>query len=343
MTKRHAQNELIKRRYFEFLKHADGKADATIKIISASIRRYETFAKYQDFKRFDRNQAIAFKESLEDRLSLASLMTTTNHLKRFFGWLAQQNGYKRSIKLDDIAYLNLSDRDKRIANAPADMEFPSLDMVREVVSKMPHTTAIEKRNRALMAFTALTMIRVSALASLKIKHLDTRTMLVNQNPREVNTKARKPIYSHILPFCDDFEDIIREWIIYLKTDLLFSPTDPLFPKTAMEHDKDACYTPQGLLREHWLSTSPIRRIFKEAFEAANLPVYTPHRFRNMMEAELTALDPSFAEYKAVSQSFGHKSVMTTITSYGQLSITEQGQRIRKDLKKRYDERHGPTI
>ncbi|MGJ8562468.1 MAG: tyrosine-type recombinase/integrase [Alphaproteobacteria bacterium] len=340
MTKRNAQNELIKRRYFEFLKHADGKADATIKIISASIRRYETFSKHKDFKTFDRNVAIQFKEDLGDRLSLASLMTTTNHLKRFFAWLAQQNGYKRSIKFDDIAYLNLSDRDKRAASAPADLEFPSLDMVREVVSKMPHATAIEKRNRALIAFTALTMIRVSALASLKIKHLNPKTMLVSQNPREVNTKARKPIYSHILPFCDDFEDIIREWIIYLKTDLLFSPTDPLFPKTALTHDEDACYAPEGLLREHWQSTSPIRRVFKEAFEAANLPVYTPHRFRNMMEAEITAIDPSFAEYKAFSQSFGHKNVMTTITSYGKLSITEQGQRIRNDLKKRFNETHG---
>ncbi|MGB0906961.1 MAG: tyrosine-type recombinase/integrase [Maricaulaceae bacterium] len=340
MTKRHAQNELIKRRYFEFLKHADGKAAATIKIISASIRRYETFTKFKDFKTFDRNMAIEFKDDLYDQVELATVLTTTNHLKRFFAWLAQQNGYKRSIHLPDIMYLSLTDRDKRIANAPSDKEFPSLAMVKKVVAQMPSSTAIEKRNRALMAFTALTMIRVSALASLKLKHIDLKNGLIKQNPREVKTKNRKPIYSHILPFCDEFEGIIGDWIGYLQDQLLFAPTDPLFPKTALEHDENACYTPKGLQREHWQSTSAIRKIFKEAFESAGLPAYTPHRFRDMMEAELTKLDPSFAEYKAMSQSFGHKSVSTTMNSYGRFSLAEQGRLIRTGLKKRFDEAQG---
>ena len=64
-----------------------------------------------------------------------------------------------------------------------------------------------------------------------------------------------------------------------------------------------------------------------------------HRFRDMMEAELTKLDPSFAEYKAISQSFGHKSVMTTLTSYGSLSLSEQGKLIRESLKQRYNNVH----
>ena len=101
----------------------------------------------------------------------------------------------------------------------------------------------------------------------------------------------------------------------------------------------ACYAPKGLLREHWQSTSPIRKIFKEVFEAAGLPVYIPHRFRDMMEAELTKLDPSFAEHKALSQRFGHRSVSTTITSYGALSVLEQERLIRTELKKRFDDSH----
>ena len=60
----------------------------------------------------------------------------------------------------------------------------------------------------------------------------------------------------------------------------------------------------------------------------------------MMEAELTKLDPSFAEYKAISQSFGHRSVMTTITSYGNLSVSEQGRLIRESLKRCFDEANG---
>lgn len=340
MSNQNAQNVIIKRRYFEYLKHADGKADTTIKSIKASIRRFEKYTKHKNFKTFDRKQAIGFKEYTEAQVSVATLLTIVNHLKRFFRWLAHQSGYKRAIRLDDVAYLNLSDRDKRAATSPTDKEFPSLAMVREVVAKMPNETAIDKRNRALLAFTALTFIRIAALASLKIKHLDTKDMLIRQNPREVATKGRKAINSHVLPFCDEFEDIIGEWVDYLTKVLLFAPTDPLFPKTAIIHDENAGFAPQGLLREHWESTSPIRKIFKNAFERANMPVYTPHRFRDMMEAELTALNPSFAEYKAVSQSYGHKSVMTTLTSYGTLSVREQGRYIRQDLKKRFEEMRG---
>ena len=339
MTNKNPQNEMMKRRYFEFLKHADGKSDATIKLISASITRYEKFTRFKDFKAFDRKTAIGFKEDLQDKTQLATSNSTLTRLKRFFAWLAQHNGYKRSIHLDDIAYLNMTDRDRRTANAPRDKEYPSLAMVKEVVGKMPHTTSIELRNRALIAFTALTMIRVSALASLKIKDFDTRTMLIRQDPRHVHTKNGKAIFTNILPFCDEFEAIILDWVKYLQQELLFSGSDPLFPKTALTHDEDDCFIAKGLLREHWQSSSPIRGIFKTAFEAANLPSYTPHVFRNMMEAELCAIDPSFAEYKAVSQSFGHAKVMTTLTSYGKLSVLEQSKTIRTNLKRRYQEAH----
>ena len=54
MTNQNAQNVIIKRRYFEYLKHADGKADTTINSIKASIRRFEKYTKHKNFKTFDR-------------------------------------------------------------------------------------------------------------------------------------------------------------------------------------------------------------------------------------------------------------------------------------------------
>ena len=50
--------------------------------------------------------------------------------------------------------------------------------------------AIERRNRALIAFTLLTGARDSAIASMKLKHINLVAACVNQDAREVQTKFR---------------------------------------------------------------------------------------------------------------------------------------------------------
>lgn len=48
---------------------------------------------------------------------------------------------------------------------------PTLEQIKHVISTMPHQTDIEKRNRALIAFTLQTGARDSAIASMKLKHV----------------------------------------------------------------------------------------------------------------------------------------------------------------------------
>lgn len=64
---------------------------------------------------------------------------------------------------------------------------------------MPVTTAIEKRNRALIAFTLLTGARDSAIASLKIKHVNLIELNVHQDAREVKTKFSKTFTTYFFP------------------------------------------------------------------------------------------------------------------------------------------------
>lgn len=56
---------------------------------------------------------------------------------------------------------------------------------------MPTTTGIERRNHALIAFTLLTGARDSAIASMKLKHIDLIEGYVRQDAREVKTKFSK--------------------------------------------------------------------------------------------------------------------------------------------------------
>ena len=60
MTKSNPANERIKREYFAYLKEANGRDEATIDSVAKSLDRFEESTKARDFKRFHRQQAVAF-------------------------------------------------------------------------------------------------------------------------------------------------------------------------------------------------------------------------------------------------------------------------------------------
>jgi len=314
------KNEQIKRRYFDFLRHADGKSEATIRIVEKAILQYEGFTRFADFKRFDQKQAIAYKSYLSSqRLAKATLLTRLNYLKRFLKWLSRQTGYKRQIHIDDVEYLSLPDKDIRAATSTPQKPFPTLAMVKRAIQAMPHNTAIEKRNRTLMATCAVTGIRGKALVTLRLKHFDKQRHLFTQDPREVETKFSKLIQTFIFPLDDELEAVVIDWVDYLENEKLFAPHDPLFPKTHIQRDKGFDVLSEDISRDVWKTTTPLREVFKSAFEAVGLPYYNPHSFRRMIVHEMYNRGLSVQEFKAWSLNLGHENPQTTLTSYGQLS------------------------
>jgi integrase len=326
MIPRNPKNERVKRQYADFLRHADGKAEATIRQIEMAIQRYEKFTRLADFGTFDQLKARAFKTDLAGHgLSKATIFSTVIALKRFFGWLAMQPGYKSRIAPTDIEYLSLSDKDIRAAKAPANRAIPTLEQVNHVIERMDSQTPIEKRNRALLAFVALTGVRDGAVVSLRLKHIDLNgnPPRVIQNPNEVATKNSKRIDTFFFPIGGPFAAIVLEWIEFLRTNQLFGNDEPLFPKTAMAHDSDDCFTPVGLSREFWANAEPVREIFRNAFESAGLPSYSPHSFRHMLIQIAYQRKLTVPAMKAWSQNLGHEGMLTTLTSYGTVPLEQQ--------------------
>lgn len=327
--KLNADNERIKLQYFHFLTHADGKAEATIRQIEKAIRRFEEFTQAACFKTFDQRQAVAFKQNLAKQdIALATVHSTINSVKRFFSWLAMQPGFKSRIQFNAIEYLNLSEKDTRAAKAPSEKRFPTLQMIETVVAAMPTETAVQKRDQALIAFTAITGIRDGALISLKLKHFDTTRRLILQNPNEVKTKFAKRIDTFLLKLNDVFEPIVLDYESFLRDQQLFADDDPLFPKTLLGHDVNNCFAPCGLSREHWSTASPVRLIVKNAFRSVELPETTPHLFRDMIVSEMYRRELPVPVCKAWSQNLGHEGAMTTLTSYGKIGLEEQGRLVR---------------
>lgn len=283
-------NVRIKDRYFRYLKHAMGHDEATIDAVAKSLARFEAYTRRRNFIRFHVEQARGFKLYLADQqngrtgkpLSKSTIYATLTHLKRFFCWLADQPGYRSRIRYTDAQYFNPSEKDARVATARRQPRAPTLEQVKHVAAQMPSNTAIERRDRALIAFIAITGARDRAVASMKLRHVDLSDGCVHQDGRDVHTKFAKTFDTWFFPVWNEGRTIVDDWLRYLRTELLFGNDDPVFPATNVELDGIGSFAAAGLSKSHWRSTEPVRKIFRAAFARAGLDYFHPHSFRHML-------------------------------------------------------------
>ncbi len=337
MKKNSTNNARIIHEYTKYLKDAKQQDDSTIDGALKSINRFEECTGYSDFKKFRAKHAVAFKKHLlstksvvtGEKLSKATVLTATRHMKAFFQYLVTQKGYRAKINYSDIEYFNLSEKDTRIANAKRKRGVATIKQITQTLEGMPYSTDIEKRNRALMAFVILTGARDAAVASAKIKHVDPVEQSFYQDARDVNTKFSKTFTTYFFPVGELPLRILSEWIDYLVQELGYKQNSPLFPKTKLAHNDNQQFEAVGLLEEHWSNANPIRKAFAQAFEAAGLPYFNPHSFRNTLVRLGERLCRTPEEFKAWSQNLGHESVLTSFYSYGDVPDYKQAELLRK--------------
>lgn len=333
MTKYNAKNERTKRNYLSFLGEAKQQCAATLDDVAAALARFENYTNYRDFKAFHHQQAVGFKKKLSNELnpatgkplSKATQYAILSHLKRFFEWLATQPGYKSTVNYPDAEYFNMSGKDSRIATARRQRPFPTLEQVQHAIRNMPTRNELERRDQALLAFILLSGVRDGAAASLKLNHVDIEAGCVNQDAREVNTKFSKTYTTYFFPVGEDIRTIVTSWIEYLQQEKLWGQDDPLFPKTKVEPGSNNRFEAVGLQRAHWKNATPIRKVFRKAFESVGLPYFNPHSFRNTLVNLGERRCQTAEEFKAWSQNLGHERVLTTFLSYGSVSTSRQGE------------------
>jgi integrase len=231
-----------------------------------------------------------------------------------------------------------------------------VEIIHDVVSKMPFESGLQKRDRALVAFTLLSGMRVGAIVSLRLKHVDLETGVITQDSREVATKGSKHITSGFFPVGFEFESIFREWVLHLR-ELGFQADDPIFP-SAEKVRIDNAFVAGRLSRSFYVETEVARKVFKRAFIKAGHPYYNPHSFRKTLVRLGQKVCTTWEEAKAWSQNLGHADIVTTNVDYGRIddetqiavvrrlghsdtnqvesnpdSLTEFIQRVAKEVKK----------
>ena len=200
--------------------------------------------------------------------------------------------------------------------------------IEHAVDSLPATTEIWLRNRAIIAFTILTGARDSAIASMRLKHVDLIANCVNQDAREAKTKRSKTFTTIFFPVGDEIRRIVAEWVVYLRENKLWGNDDPLFPATDVALDANRQFQVSGLRKAHWTTATPIRGIFREAFANAGLPYFNPHSFRKTLALLGGQRCKTPEEYKAWSQNLGHDNCLTTFPSYGEIQPSRQAEIIR---------------
>lgn len=271
---------------------------------------------------------VAFKNYLRDTpskttgepISRSYLWHATRYVKDFFTWLSDDPKYRTKIKKNAIRYFNLSSEDKAIAQATSEREYASVAEINDVIRSIPFNTEVEKRDKALLSLLLLSGARISALISLKVKHVNIKKKFVLQHPKDVNTKGKKRIKTWFFPVGLYAYEVVIEYMRFLG-EKGFSSADALFPKNDQS-------TPQLLTiklgNTEWKSTSSARKIITGHFVKHGLPAYCPHSFRNSLTQLAYRSCRTPEEFKAWSANLGHKSPRTTFDSYGHIDENRQG-------------------
>lgn len=331
--KNNPKNDRAKRDYLIWLKEAKQRSPKTAEQARHAIDRLESYTGNKDFATFNKDQAMGFKRHLlaikaqrsGKPMSVSTVHHTLQAVKEFLAWLHGRQEYRNRIKPADIAYLNLTTGEERAARTTRPKGYATLDQYRAALFGMPSATETERRDRAVMALLLLTGMRDAALVTLKLKHISIERGHVFQDPRQVATKFSKPIESFFYPVGDDVGAIVRDWVTYLIQEKLFGGEDPLFPKTVNGQDTDKNFVAMGIGRNHWTNATPVRKIVKCAYERVGLPYFPPHTVRNTLTQLAYRLNLTPEQFKAWSQNMGHDKPLTTLNSYGHVSIERQGE------------------
>jgi integrase/recombinase XerD len=337
MAKTHdPENERLKRSYLIYMREAKQHSEASLDAIAKALHRFEEHTRFRSFKAFRPEQATAFKRHLAGQrnqrtgkpLCIATQHSTLAALRSFFHWLTDRPGFRRRLSYADADYFSMSRGDTRVAHAQREGRVPSVEQVTLALDAMPESTAIERRDKAVLAFTLLTGTRDGALLTLRLKHVDLEAGRVSFDAREVTTKFGKTFLTWFFPVGEAPRRIVADWIGYLVEVEHWGPDDPLFPRARLDVGPERRLQPVGLDRAPWKTATPVRDIFREAFERVGLPYYSPHSLRKTLGALGERMCQNAEQLKAWSQNLGHDSVMTTLTSYGAVSSARQAEIIR---------------
>ncbi|MFT7087841.1 MAG: integrase [Rickettsiales bacterium] len=347
-TRNNEQNEVVKYQFFQELESCgindkDPRDNKTILQYINAIHEFEIATNFKDFVGYDLNSGLEFKEHLEKKISKKTGKNISKSLyvhylkytKEFFEWLRKEQKEYSKIKQKDINYLKTNKNDKNTALATGHQESNLVKDLLVVIRNMPASSPIQMRNKAILSLCLITCPRIKALLTARIcsiRYFDEyEAWAFDQNPKLVDTKAKKHITSFFVGQSQDIIDNVLNWIKFLKENG-FTDHDYLFPRIDSSFDSNGqsiCQLSKDVIdSDSWVRSG----IFKPAFKASDIQYYRPHSFRHSL-ARLARKQPDPTNLLiALAENDGHKNVMAVlISSYGGDYMADRSK-LMKDFK-----------
>lgn len=315
-------NERMKYKYRIHLRRINQRDEKTIIAALKHIREYEIQTNFEGFQKYNGDKADTYIRSLFQRnLSMSFISDNIRCVKEFLQWLERQKGYRSKIDYNQIDYLNISRNQQNTAKAVEYQKSYTYDQIIKAIRSMPNKTDKERRDKAIISLNALCALRISELRSIKIKNLieEEGQYFVSVCPKTMDVKFAKSRIAYFIALPDDIIKNVIDWVDHLKK-LGFQDKDPLFPVIDNRFGQ-ANLLEQSIRKTGIQSDTTIRDIFKKAFERVGFAYIKPHSFRKTISRYAERQSPAFLN--AIRQNLGHKSIDTTLNSYGQLSMAEQ--------------------
>ncbi|HEY8594841.1 MAG TPA: tyrosine-type recombinase/integrase [Devosiaceae bacterium] len=293
----------------------------------ASIRDFEGFCEGRAFGSVTEKVAGAYRNDLiargEAELGRSTIRHRASHLRAFFAWLVQQDGYRRMNRTIGDYFL-LPKRLSAKTLQPAPRPFPTSDEVHQLLTGMPAQTLIERRDRAIVAASFLFGTRASATASLRLGCVDVERQKVYQDATVVRVKNGKSQTTTWFPNVDPANEIVRAWIEEL-VELGCGPNDALFPPDAALASPKHLKKPGRAPIEPWKADRGIGRAFSVGCKASDLPDFNPHSARHYLKWLGDRCCRSRIERRAWSHNMGHETEQITELNYAKMTDDQRDE------------------
>ncbi len=317
-----ARNERAKFKYRMHLRRLKQLDEKTVIAVLKHIRDFEKSTNFASFEVYNREVADKYVRDLFGRdLSLSYIVSNLKAIRDFFLWLERQRGYRSKINYNEIYYLNTTKNQQKAAKAAKYQKSYKYEQIIDTIRKMPDRTLRERRNKAMISLNALCSLRISELRTVALENLiqEDGVNFIYVSPINMDVKfadTRQVVFIN-LPI-DIIQNVIG-WRDYLRS-IGFTDSCPLFPNIDNRFNQSNILEP-SVKSECLRSNSSIRTIFEKAFREAGYEYIKPHNFRKTAARHAQAESPKFLN--ATRQNLGHRSIDTTLSSYGQLSEAEQ--------------------
>ena len=323
---KNSDNLLIRRDYQIYLMGAEGFSQKTVIAALRHIAQFDNFTAHHNYSAITRDTVITFKRTLEakrsagtsDQRAASTIVHTLLDLKKFFHWLETVAPAKSVPKGLSIYFAPSRELSALADVREEDRTAPSLEQVRTMILAMPAENFVQKRDQALLAFMLISGVRISALLTLQLQHIDLERRSIRQDPRVVRTKNSKAMQTAWFPVGDDIEAIFINWITGLQT-IHKNHSTPLFPRAVdpIRRERSPDEIPP------LLDQGTVRKIIKRACATVKLPYFNPHAIRRTLALLGNDLCNTAKLRKAWSQNLGHEHVATTDHYYAKLDIDER--------------------